>query len=523
MHREFRSKCWDFLRSISFFEFIAFVIGARVLTRCFQQFHRVPWENFLKSSLILPLCISIFTYLSIAWLSFILSKKHQDVRPSVAYLGLLLTTYYLSLINDLILPSHTTLFVYIFIFSLMVYACKTRREPPITTKRASLFQRKYVFIYILIGLWMAHSSFYFLEQNFIMNRTPFADEESFWFSAAFDMGAKGVHFAHTNSYYGGSLHPFGIPFIAALPNLFFGLHLKASYFFMPIVVIVFLTMILYSLRNAKWAFIFFYTALFVAFNDRSWITHLTYQLVYGDVLSAVFFCVLMIDIWRSSDKNNVSVFYFLIMHFIIGLLALSKAPLAYFYPVLLILLYGVCFKKTEASFSRKIIILLCGIILFAAPHLTWNFYKDINQVPTMVMGVTNWKIIFGRLANPNISVLYQSVQNIIGDVENFFYYFVLSFLLIIASGNKKIWIFSTPIILYVFSLSVFYAYIYAYEGGGDAASFFRYLLLIAFSLMYFAGLSFQSIWGRCAKKSWPFLLKSFFALIGVALMVMKLY
>jgi len=332
-----------------------------------------------------------------------------------------------------------------------------------------------------------------------------------------------MQFAHTTGYPGGVLHPFGIPYITALPNLLFGLHLKTAYFFMPIVVIIFLTMILYSLRNLKWAFIFFYTALFVAFNDRSWITHLTYQLVYGDILSAVFFCVLMIDIWRSSAKNSVSVFYFLIMHFIIGLLALSKAPLVYFYPVLLILLYGACFKKIEVSFSKKILIVLCGIILFAVPQLTWNLYIDFYQVSTISLGETNWKIIFSRLANPNKILLYQSVQNLMGDVENFFYYFVLSFLLVMVSGNKKIWIYSAPIVLYVFSLCIFYAYLYSYEGGGDAASFFRYLLLISFSLLYFAGLSFQSIWGHYAKKSWPFLLKSFFAIIGVALMVMKLY
>src|SRR3989338_5755811 len=193
------------------------------------------------------------------------------------------------------------------------------------------------FVNVLFLLWMLFSVFYFLEYNFTEYRYPMSDEETLWFPAAKDLLYGDVLASGKADYPGGGMHPLGVPFVAALPGKLLGLFFTQTIFFMPLCVTAVLALFLRRIKSERWVFLFFLTALFSSFQFH-WLGHWFYRSLYGEGLSAVFFLMLMYEIFRSSEATAFSREKFLLFSAGVGLLALTKLPANYIFPVFFLIL-----------------------------------------------------------------------------------------------------------------------------------------------------------------------------------------
>jgi glucan phosphoethanolaminetransferase (alkaline phosphatase superfamily) len=116
----------------------------------------------------------------------------------------------------------------------------------------------------------------------------FSDEASFWTVAAQNFIKNDFIVTHQQIYRGGGLHPFGVPFIDALPSLVLGFSPGAIYA-LPLLNIFLISVFLFKIRSRPWVCFFFLCAIFSVFKYNSWLGSLMYQLTYGEGFCSVFY------------------------------------------------------------------------------------------------------------------------------------------------------------------------------------------------------------------------------------------
>ncbi|MBF0386828.1 MAG: hypothetical protein HQL20_03115 [Candidatus Omnitrophica bacterium] len=449
--------------------FVGVVCGLfliKILGKILHASVRVEWASFLNPALVADLVSVVFVYsalliLACQW-SRILAIPTSFIFliiPFVLYFMLLLNSLYFHIADQTVLWAALGLFIIGAWFWGRGSVAKTSATPGTP---------KDVWAYLLVMVFVIQGAMLFLSLNFRVERVPFADEGSFWFIAAREMLAKGFLAAHQGGYPGGGLHPFGVPFLNALPGLLVNSNSAASLFFMPVYIIVGLTLVLLefvSAQRSKWGLVFFLVAWFAAFNNRSWSGSLFYSMVYGESVCMVL--VVSLLSWLMLQTRGVIGRSWLVMAFLLGLLALTKFPM-----ILLSVGFFIAFLMLGWNGIKGSGKLLLMAAIFTVPFLVFKLFQMKYGGVISSVGAMSLE----RLFLPNMDMLWRVVDNIRVDAGNLWYYFLVS--VGVLCFSPKQWVYAWPIFLWVLFLSFYYAYLYAYGtiGGGDAVSGLRYFL-----------------------------------------------
>ena len=241
-----------------FYPVVFLAVFLRLLVRLLQQIKHMHGTDFydvtLWSALAAVLCFHVVLLVIASS-----SQKFKDHSGPLIYIGLLLILYLSILIDHCFLhwPEPLILGLTLMGSIIFLYYRSPVQLPPFHWQWEDA----------LIFLWLANSLLFFLEYNFDAHRVLYQDEGTFWYAAAANMVHQGTLKAQILGYPGGGLHPFGIPFIAALPLLFCKAIPMAGLYFMPVIILLMGSAFLNRIKKEPWIFIFFLTALFCAFND----------------------------------------------------------------------------------------------------------------------------------------------------------------------------------------------------------------------------------------------------------------
>ncbi|MDO8581074.1 MAG: hypothetical protein Q7S13_06305, partial [Candidatus Omnitrophota bacterium] len=261
-------------------------------------------------------------------------------------------------------------------------------------------------------------------------------------------------------------------------------------------------------------------SFFAVFNSRSWLTHLMYQLVFGDGVASVMMLAVLLEIYYASKREHLSVFHFAGLNLLVGLLGVSKAPVTYIFPLLLIPLYGLCFKKVLWPPKLKSLITLGALALCALPNTLWRLFTWGNEIKQIQLSGFDLKTYVSHLLHPYTELLYKCFLNIAVDADMLAYYALLSAAMVIIFRPKGIRLLFVPLLLHFLLLVNYYAYIY-YQG--DWGSFMRYFLPIVPALFYVAGLTFEHWIKWIGQKAWAGWQKITLAVISLAIVFVKLF
>ena len=498
------------------------LIGIRLLTRCLQSWSKVPWPDFRYVHLWAGLGITLLCHLLLLTLAWVYSKIFIKLSALILYAGFLLSFYFIFLINSLLWQLPETLIMRLILAGLIGFPLfQWFRSNHTLRPRFSLSQRPAWIPGILIALWLIHSGLFFLEGNLRTDRTPFVDETSFWYVAAETMIITDTLQALRSDYSSKSSHPYGIPFIAALPAIITDFQDPSSVFFMPWVVILILMVFLFSIQDKRWSFLFFLTALFVTFNDRGWLSELLYVRIYGEGLSTIFFLGISFELTRWAKRDHIPLRDFFVLCFIIGLLTLTKFPLAAVWPVFLIpiLIIG---KKTR-PWKKYLPVGFAGIWLAFIPLMTWLIFNHHLQLtnPSHHLG---WENIPARLLSANWNMLSRVFHHLLAAAPHWVYFTVISILFCLALGSKKNFLSFTPALFHILVILGYYGYVYQYgRAGGDHASALRYLMPMTLALFWAGATAFDNIMNWIKENAWPQKLKILAGLILIGLFLPKLF
>lgn len=449
------------------------VVTFRIAVRVVGQFKHLNFSNFTDTSLWMAF-LGVFLFHWALIVLLIGSNKIKEFSVFFLYINFILFLYLLTLISGLIhFPA--IVFLYMGIVSLgwfLYWPFKINKFPVRFVKED-----------ILIVLWLIHSFFFFFKYNFNPSRGMSQDEYTFWAVASQNMINEGMLKAHLAGYAGGGLHPFGIPFLTALPLLIIKSIPLSGIFFMPIVVILGLFLFLNKIKNERWLFLFFLVALFVSFNNRSWMATLMYQLVYGEGISTV------ILLWFTYEivNNNFNLQkYFLLGGFFIGLLALTKSPLALtFLPFLAVFLIK---HKRDCSWQSVGSVIIIALI----PSLVWSLYVNTFHISHYKPDLAFSKII-ERLSAPNIHFLHLAFKHLWMNAKNFVFLGIYSLVLFILFSKK--YLEAVPALCLLTGVILYYAYYYAYGSMGDYESFLRYIMPASLPMFYLGGVGLNNLMG----------------------------
>ena len=513
---------WSKLRLDHLYYFIAALVGARLFTRCLQGWGKVHLPNFGFQNLWMGLLITVAFHLFILALAWIYSKWIIRLSPLILYPGFLLGFYFISLLNSLTLFLPEPLLLRLILAGLIagpiLKACRSKNNIRPLFSRPSA--RQWMGI-ALIGLWLIHSGLFFLEINLQPDRKPFVDESTFWYPAAEEIILTGGLPSRAGNLSATSAHPYGIPFIAALPAMTAGFRHPSAAYFMPFAVILTLTVFLASIRDNKWALLFFLTALFVTFNSRGWPGELLYARIYGEGLSTVFFLAVCFELRRLTDETRIPAIEFYTLCFVFGLLALTKFPLAAVWPIFLLplmILYG-----RQRSPRQSLMAAVSGLLLSFIPLLTWLIFKARHQI-TNRPHQPDWAALAQRLATPNLDMLTRVYQHLINQAPDGTAFALIATAFFIAEKPKKYTSIFSTILLFGGLIIFYYGYIYHYGRlGGDHASSLRYLMPMTLALFYFGALGYENVMQRIAAASWPKILTWGASLILLGLFIPKLF
>lgn len=224
---------------------------------------------------------------------------------------------------------------------------------------------------MLICAWLLLAVLYYFKINFRLDRVPYVDENSYWYVCAKQIISSPN--LNPSSCPTLSAYSFGIPFIAAFPNLLFNLSLDNSIYFMPIVVIIGLALFLNSIKSKKWCFLFFLFAMVMTINRHGWLRYLHLGLVYGEGISMLFFLIATYEIVKVL-KREIKVGNLFLLSFGTGLFAFTKPPSSWvsfsFLPPFIMRKY--------VKFRNKVTILFLFILPFLVQYLNQNINLNGN-------------------------------------------------------------------------------------------------------------------------------------------------
>ena len=227
---------------------------------------------------------------------------------------------------------------------------------------------------------------------------------------------------------------------------------------------------------------------------------LVYQLIYGDGLSAVFFLIVCSEIWNNIDNKTLKystpvriVSTGAMLSLIIGLLALTKNPLASTFFFLLILLIPFVTKQVSSKLSM---VLRSGLFLIISftPYLLWRIF-DSQYMLTKHDSAYDISYFLDKVFAPNVDMLSRIMMYFLTQVERFLFIFALSFALLLFARQKFLWRKATPALSILLFIIGYYAYVYNYGclGCGDHESSLRYVMVMSLTLFYVGAESFEYI------------------------------
>lgn len=440
------------------------VLFVKILLKILNALKKVDWSTFLNPTLVGTLLVVVLVYVGLLILACYWSRI-LEIPASFIFLILPFLLYCLLLTNSLSFCCADQTVLLGALGFLILGAWFWGRDLP---EKNIAGPKRDSWAYLLIGIFVIHGILLFLGQNFRADRVPFADESTFWFSAAKEMLSKGFLAAHQEGYPGGGLHPFGVPFLNALPGMLVHIVFPEILFYMPIYIIFGLTLVLLEFvatQRSKWGIVFFLTVWFASFNNKSWAGTLFYSMVYGESVCMVL--VVSLLCWFANQKKFMIGGSWTVAAFLLGLLVLTKFP---FILLSVGFLLAFLIRFGDGSKGLKRVLLMAAI--FVVPFIILKLFQmKYGGVISSLGGVS-----LNRLFLPNTDMLWRVIDNIAIDADNLWYYFL------IAAGmsvfSYKQWSYGWPVFLWVLFLLIYYAYIYAYGavGAGDAGSGLRYFL-----------------------------------------------
>lgn len=321
---------------------------------------------------------------------------------------------------------------------------------------------------VLIVAWAILTMLAYLKYNFVLSRPLLIDEKGLWFTLARRLTESRLPLLYERGL------PAGIPFISALPNILLRTHFEGSLFFMPIVLIMALTIFLNFLKKDGWSFVFFLYAIVFTINRHAWLRQLTFGSIYGEGLSAVFFLLVTYELFKRRN-GNVTFTQVLVLSFSTGMLALAKLPASAvffsFFPLLLML------RRLNAR--EKIMV----ATVFVLPILSWNPISPLARHYASSFFAFDFKLIL-----PIFAYLIKNYQWAV-------IFAILSLLLIFITFRKKEFLYITPIFFLV--LFEFYGYSTIFANA-DYESIARYLMHGMLALYYLGAIGFS----RLVNKIW---------------------
>ena len=470
------------------------VVGFRIITDVIRWSGFFKWQLWLNAHLWEGLAIFIAFHFTVCVLAFLYHRIFPQLFFVFIYLNLQLLFYLLFLIKGLIftsLPDQCWWFmIFAVLFILGGALPKSKPEEPTFKNTIPLFGK------VMIGIWLLCSLCLWIPQNWDTNRKVFRDEGSFWVSAGGQMIKNGINAAHTAVYPGGGLHPFGVPFMASAPMTCSAWKDPWAIYCWPLVIIFSLALWLFAQRLEKWALLFFMSALLVVFANEFWPAQLMYQLVYGESISVVLLLVFLSEIWHCVRKSNLTPVTILAISGAIGLLALTKAPLALIVIPLELTFLFLLFRYQRSMVNVRIVAGWVGGGLL--PFLIWFVFTNRYQIPSLS---TPWHLsdMLGRTLHPNTGLLLLALKSMWGLNQNMVYMTCLS---IVIAGFYSLRSLMIPVFLWVMAWFFYYAYIYNYPTGyGDYLSGLRYLMPVTLVLYWAAACAYQDAINYSLKKN----------------------
>lgn len=493
------------------------LVGIRMLVRSFQFLGKMNFEGMVLGTTFADLVSAAFFYLGLFILIDYLNRSARWLPSAFLFLTGLLSIYGFFLLGAVLGYSIPYEFIFVVIgigLAVALWLVFTKRGSVQTiTRRPALDW----FMVVLLIVWSVYCIISFLDFNWRPNRVMNADEGTFWAVAARVFIDQGFMAAHKTGYAGGGMHPFGVPFIDALPALIMQRSASAIYS-LPLVNILVLGVFLYRIRLRPWVFFFFFTAIFAVFSHRSWLGSLMYQLVYGEGFCAVLLLWVTVAwediiIRRQFDARSC-----LFLGLGIGFVGLTKSPLVSLTTLFALVCAISIFchskeKKRAACFSIGM------VIVSFIPILVWKGFVNKYGVLSLNFSM-DWSLLCERLASPNwimwqkISVYFATI------VKKMVYYVALSTAMIIFFLRKREFVWPAGLVIIFVWLYYGYYYQYGSSNTGDHESALRYFMPSFLILFYQAGIALETLMVRLENCRWAVSIKySLVILLGGAVMI----
>ncbi|MBF0485423.1 MAG: hypothetical protein HQL16_02800 [Candidatus Omnitrophica bacterium] len=447
------------------------------------------------------LWLDFFVVLSFHVILFLLAYFYELFYGTLSilffYIFFLLSLYFLSLINALGIHAQERLWLGTCVIGFFIPLVSQIRKKWAFKIRPPQFSWEDG----LIFLWGINAVFLFSRLNFTLQRAIYMDEGSFWFVAARDMLTHSLQWVHTASYAGAGLHPLGVPFLAALPVKFFGLPDPRAIFFFPVSIILCLLIFLYRIKSQSWTFIFFLCALSGVFYNRSWLAYFLYGFVYGEGISAMIFLVMTYEWLRLLQNKLLSDAVTLIFCLGIGLMALTKSPLASIViPFSILFLCSVFYARKAVNPRASFKFLVFALLLAFCPMILWRMTVMIWHVPFIKVAFS-FNELLGRCLHPHLWMFKNMLGLMWENSNNLFYYGFMAILSYLCFSRKILYGF--PAVILFTGVFLYYAYFYNYgTDTGDFGSALRYFMPVWLVFFYLGGLGFENIMRRIEQGQW---------------------
>ncbi len=500
------------------------LVAVRLIVRCIQNINHFDEVDFFDAGLLTSLGAVVLAHVLFVLIAKILNRQWPEITTLVFYAAVLLSFPFFWILNALTFQFSDRIFIWgvvsFWLAAVMWLWFFPKCKVPDGGKSS---QYEILGTRVLFWLWLIHAVTLFLRFNLTASRRPFADESTLWFTAAQRMLTDGFWAAHTSNYAGRGIQPLGVPFIAALPGKLMCFVQTASIFFMPVVVIGMLAIFLFSLRRDRFVFLFFLTATFATFHDRSWMSELCYRLVYGEGLSMAVFLAVSWQLYRLEQTGCLSKIRFLFFSFMIGLMALIKWPLA---AMIYVFYFVLVLRYKEANADKRNIfwfVIAAGFVLVSLPQFVWNLFNQMHGFLTPGLSISLTELV-SRLGAPNLEVLKLIIQDIYTQFHNFFYHALLSIFFILAAFRRQEWLRLVPTAVLVMWVTLYYAYVFIYPTvHGDWGSALRYYMPCILALYFYGAVGFSQIIARCEQSNWPNWYKWSVCLLLISLTMVKLF
>ena len=464
---------------------LALLIGSLVFTRFLQILEWIRFKRFWDKEELIFFGMSLGVYFLFVLLAYIYQKAFKLLNVPILFIGFLFTVYFLCLMNIFTLQIDDHAFLRFCVVGFFILAvgkmCFHFKKERVQQQLPTAF----TFLDVLIIVWLLYSLFYCLDYNFYKFRYPHTDEQYLWFLAARNMVDTTIAQANCEMYPAGRTHALGVPFIAALPNIILKTSQLNLVFFMPLVVMIGLFIFLNALKASRWCFLFFYMGLFLSF-DFNWLGHLIYRSMYAEGIALLFFLFITYSIWSMAEAQQTKRRDFLVLSFLIGLLALCKLPVAYFSLIFVL----VMIMATWFSSGKRITGVVlggAGMLLSLIPAWSWKKMLGFCQVESHSFATSLADADFGHIKK---EMLCKAVHYIGSNYEWALLWTLLALVFFFTGIERKKWVHIVPVLCLIIFVFIYYGWVFI---GVDHESAARYVSSQMLALYFLGGMGLERL------------------------------